>query len=66
MKILKIETVSHCAYCPSNVDFFDPKSKTKIDKNKCSKTKRIIKDIWGFPSWCPLEDYKEADHENPN
>jgi len=55
-----METVSHCNYCPFNIDFFDPKSKTKIDKNKCNKTKRIIKDGWGIPSWCPLPDYKEV------
>ena len=63
MKILKIETVSHCCYCPFCIEFFDPKSKKEIDKNKCLKTRRIIKSSILIPTWCPLEDYKEADHE---
>ena len=34
----------------------------------CGKTTEIkpITDGNSIPSWCPLEDYREADHENPN
>ena len=30
------------------------------------KNLRNIKYASTIPKWCPLEDYKEADHENPN
>lgn len=62
MKIISIETVSSCGWCPFRIEFFDCKSKAKKDKNKCYKTKRIIRKISQFPSWCPLEDYKKVNN----
>ena len=59
MKILKIDTTPNCVRCPYRVDFFDPKSKTKIDKDRCRRMDRIIKNVLEFPTWCPLSDYKE-------
>jgi len=62
-KILILKTVSCCRNCPHRVEFFDYRAKTKKDKMKCFKTKRRIRQMLSIPSWCPLEDYKEADHE---
>jgi len=32
---------------------------------ECQKENREVKDPTNIPSWCPLEDCKEADHETP-
>lgn len=42
MKILRLEIVSCCGWCPHKEEFFDYKAKFKKDKYKCRKTKRII------------------------
>ena len=34
----------------------------KDDRGRC----KLSPDYWVIPSWCPLEDYKEADHEKPS
>ena len=64
-KVLEIQTVTCCGWCPHRIEYFD--YKTKSDKNKCSKTKRIIPhsaihSYQKFPKWCPLEDYKGDDN----
>ena len=60
-KIINIETVINCGWCLFRRDFFDRESGK--DKYRCYKTKRIIKNIRQFPSWCPLEDYKVEGRE---
>lgn len=64
MKILKVRK---CEDCPKVVY-------VKITKgcyHYCSvgmeipPPSREIKDINTIPDWCPLDDYKEADHEAP-
>ena len=61
-KILDIATTKNCGWCPHREEFFDYKSKT--DKYRCRKTRRIIHNLMTFPSWCRLEDYKEAKPNN--
>lgn len=58
-KILRLDTISCCGWCPHRYDFFDRRAKWKVDKYKCRKTKRVIRNINKISSWCPLEDYKE-------
>jgi len=36
------------------------------DKYKCPIEDKEINNINELQDWCPLEDYKEVDHKNPN
>ena len=54
MKKKKIEKiVSSCCFCEYR------------HGRTCTCADKIIKNNNTIPNWCPLEDYKEADHEAP-
>ena len=62
MKIIKKELtiiVRDCLNCDNKVWWIAGKQLTCREKNL-----RDIPDPRVIPKWCPLEDYKEADHEN--
>ena len=74
MKVIKtiIRKCSECDYCIDKM-YITGISKYYKDENGkckgymvCGKTTgaRPIVDTDKIPSWCPLEDYKEAEHEN--
>jgi len=46
-------TLTRCPFLENGID-------------RCSIENKGIDNIYKLPKWCPLEDYKEADHENPN
>ena len=55
---MKIETipfeVESCGECSGAL--YSPTEKNQY-RQKCSRTKRVIPDLWGeIPSWCPLPD----------
>ena len=72
MKVLKFERCNYCIF----FRFLAPEIKGKIvNRFRCYNPKAIRKNgnyriinrklafSGKFPSWCPLEDYKEADHD---
>ena len=79
MKQLEITKIIKLTACNDGCQYFDyvPKGIYKSSRFVCNhplfRTKfnghKIISrkcPMYGsIPSWCPLEDYKEADHEAP-
>ena len=56
MKIIKIENCRECIYSKKDYYYYYCYDFVKAKR---------IDDISTIPSWCPLEDYKETDHEAP-
>jgi len=63
MKIIKIERGNYCyffRYREGRFKCCNPKA--VIENGNFRIINRKLAFSGKFPSWCPLEDYKEADH----
>ena len=58
MKIIKVK---NCDECPRTIVGYCTMVSVEDDMYKHVKDE----EWYSIPSWCPLEDYKEADHETP-
>ena len=59
--VLKIKKIHDCMECP----YRKWRNISHSSEWYCEICLEIITDVTNIPSWCPLEDYKEADHEKP-
>ena len=67
MKIIKIKYENACQYFDYNAGKFrchNPEAKRKNGNYRIINYK--LARAGKFPKWCPLPDYKEADHETPD
>ena len=65
MKIIKVDECFQCQHCfKSKIRKSSGTMVSEGEELVCSEAEKIIKDGFKIPKWCPLEDYKEADHEN--
>jgi len=64
---VKIKIIKDCGKCENNYPIYSGKE-ADIAFYVCivGKTYGEIKNYPEIPEWCPLPDYKESDHENPN